>query len=135
MVEAIVRKDKKSKTETIIRKRILINGKELKMQFTMPIWYRMEEEICCLDDLYTMMHSKERLHEENIPALAALMSGGTFTAREIARDCTPADMRAIIDEISRIVAEAVTMKERKDEDDDVHDEVLEELEKKDSKAD
>lgn len=135
MVEAIVRKDKKTKTETIIRKRILINGKELKMQFTMPIWYRMEEEICCLDDLYTMMHSKGRLHEENIPALAALMSGGTFTAREIARDCTPADMRAIIDEISRIVAEAVTMKEKKDEDDDVHDEVLEELEKKDSKAD
>ena len=39
------------------------------------------------------------------------------------------------DEIQRVIAQAMTMKEKKYDDDSVHDEVLEEIEKKETKAD
>lgn len=134
MVQEIVTKNAKGRDEVIGRK-IFINGKEVKMKFTMPIWYRMEDEICLLDDLYTMMHSKGRFKKDNIPALAAMMTGDEITADEILAEDDPATMRALLDEIQAVIAKAMTMKERKYDDDSVHDEVLEEIEKKGAKAD
>lgn len=134
MVQEIVTKNAKGRDEVIGRK-IFINGKEVKMKFTMPIWYRMEDEICLLDDLYTMMHSKGRFKKDKIPALAAMMTGDEITADEIVAEDDPATMRALLDEIQAVIAKAMTMKERKYDDDSVHDEVLEEIEKKGAKAD
>ena len=134
MVEVMITRDKKGR-ETVKGQRILIDGKEIRLQFTMPIWYKMEEEICILDDLYTMMHSKERFQEGNIPALIALMSGGTFTAAEIREKADPAAMRALMREANNVISRAVEMKEKKYEDNSVHDEVLEEIEKKEPGAD
>lgn len=134
MVQEIVTKNAKGRDEVIGRK-IFINGKEVKMKFTMPIWYRMEDEICLLDDLYTMMHSKGRFKKDKIPALAAMMTGDEITADEILAEDDPATMRALLDEIQAVIAKAMTMKERKYDDDSVHDEVLEEIEKKGAKAD
>lgn len=134
MVQEIVTKNAKGRDEVIGRK-IFINGKEVKMKFTMPIWYRMEDEICLLDDLYTMMHSKGRFKKDKIPALAAMMTGDEITADEILAEDEPATMRALLDEIQAVIAKAMTMKERKYDDDSVHDEVLEEIEKKGTKAD
>ena len=134
MVQEIVTKNAKGRDEVIGRK-IFINGKEVKMKFTMPIWYRMEDEICLLDDLYTMMHSKGRFKKDKIPALAAMMTGDEITADEILSEDDPATMRALLDEIQAVIAKAMTMKERKYDDDSVHDEVLEEIEKKGAKAD
>ncbi len=134
MVQEIVTKNAKGRGEVIGRK-IFINGKEVKMKFTMPIWYRMEDEICLLDDLYTMMHSKGRFKKDKIPALAAMMTGDEITADEILAEDDPATMRALLDEIQAVIAKAMTMKERKYDDDSVHDEVLEEIEKKGAKAD
>ncbi len=134
MVEEIIRKNEKGKDE-IVRTRIMINGKEARLRFTQKMWYRMEDEICVLDDLYTMMHSKGRFKKDKIPALAELMTGGEITAEEVIRDTDPATMRALIDEIQRVIAQAVTMKEKKYDDDSIHDEVLEEIEKKDQGAD
>lgn len=134
MVQEIVTKNAKGRDEVIGRK-IFINGKEVKMKFTMPIWYRMEDEICLLDDLYTMMHSKGRFKKDKIPALAAMMTGDEITADEILAEDEPATMRALLDEIQAVIAKAMTMKERKYDDDSVHDEVLEEIEKKGAKAD
>ena len=134
MVEEIIRKNEKGKDE-IVRTRIMINGKEARLRFTQKMWYRMEDEICVLDDLYTMMHSKGRFKKDKIPALAELMTGGEITAEEVIRDTDPATMRALIDEIQRVIAQAVTMKEKKYDDDSIHDEVLEEIEKKDQRAD
>ena len=134
MVEEIIRKNEKGKDE-IVRTRIMINGKEARLRFTQKMWYRMEDEICVLDDLYTMMHSKGRFKKDKIPALAELMTGGEITAEEVIRDTDPATMRALIDEIQRVIAQAVTMKEKKYDDDSIHDEVLEEIEKKDHGAD
>ena len=128
MVEELLkRKDGKTK---LIRTRILIAGKEVKLKFTMPIWLRMEDEICLLDDVYTMMHSKGRFAPDKIPALAELMSGGEILAED-----DPATYRAMLDEIQAVIAKAMTMKEKKYDDDSVHDEVLEEIEKKEPKAD
>ena len=134
MVQEIVTKNAKGRDEVIGRK-IFINGKEVKMKFTMPIWYRLEDEICLLDDLYTMMHSKGRFKKDKIPALAAIMTGDEITADEILAEDEPATMRALLDEIQAVIAKAMTMKERKYDDDSVHDEVLEEIEKKGTKAD
>lgn len=134
MVEEIIRKNEKGKDE-IVRTRIMINGKEARLRFTQKMWYRMEDEICVLDDLYTMMHSKGRFKKDKIPALAELMTGGEITAEEVIRDTDPATMRALINEIQRVIAQAVTMKEKKYDDDSIHDEVLEEIEKKDQGAD
>ena len=134
MVEEIIRKNEKGKDE-IVRTRIMINGKEARLRFTQKMWYRMEDEICVLDDLYTMMHSKGRFKKDKIPALAELMTGGEITAEEVIRDTDPATMRALIDEIQRVIAQAMTMKEKKYDDDSVHDEVLEDIEKKETKAD
>ena len=133
MVEELLkRKDGKTK---LIRTRILIAGKEVKLKFTMPIWLRMEDEICLLDDVYTMMHSKGRFAPDKIPALAELMSGGEITAKEVLAENDPSTMRSLMDEIEKVMATAITMKEKKYDDDSVHDEVLEEIEKKEPKAD
>lgn len=134
MVEEIIRKDTNGREE-IAGTRITVNGKELKLRFTMPMWYRMEDEICILDDLYTMMHSKGRFGIKKIPALVALMTDGEVTAKDVIEEEDPATIRALIDEIQSVIARAMTMKEKKYDDDSVHDEVLEEIEKKGTKAD
>lgn len=114
--------------------KIMICGKEVKLKFTMPIWLQMEDEICLMDDLYTMMHSKGRFEEDKIPKLVELMAGGAVTAREVLDGSDPVTMRYLLDEIQRVIAKAVTMKEKKYEDDSVHDEVLEDIEKKEQQA-
>lgn len=134
MVQEIVRKNAKGKEEVIGRK-ILIGGKEVRLRFTMKMWYRMEDEICLMDDLYTMMHSKGRFGKGKMPALAELMSGGEITEADVMYEDDPATIRALMDEIQNVIAKAVTMKEKKYDDDSVHDEVLEDIEKKDQKAD
>ena len=138
MVREIYRKEtdnKGRKMDVLVRREIWLGEKELKLKFTMPVWFRMEDEICTLDDLYTMMHERDRLKEGKIPLLVSIMSGGDVTPKEVLRESDPATMKAIMQEIMRVSAEAVTMKEKRYEDDSVHDEVLEEIEKKETKAD
>lgn len=133
MVEEIITRDGNGK-EQVERIRVTISGKEMKLRFTMPMWYRMEDEICTLDDLYTMMHSKGRLHKDKIPLLCEIMSDGAITADDVMREKDAATIRTLIDAIEAEVVKAVTMKEKKYDDNSVHDEVLEEIEKKDQRA-
>ena len=134
MVQEIVTKNAKGRDEVIGRK-IFINGKEVKMKFTMPIWYRMEDEICLLDDLYTMMHSKGRFGRGKMPALAELMSGGEITQDDVLKEEDPATIRALMEEIQNVIARAMTMREKKYDDNSIHDETLEDIEKKEKRAD
>ena len=85
MIQEIVTKNEKGREEVIGRK-IFINGKEMKLKFTMPIWFRMEDEICLMDDLYTMMHSKGRFAKGKIPALTEIMTDGEITANDVLRE-------------------------------------------------
>ena len=126
---------KKNGKDRITGQKILVAGKEVRLQFTMPIWLKMEDEICLLDDLYTMMHSKGRFEEDKIPKLVEILANGEITAAEVVAENDPATMRALIDEIQKVIAQAMTMKEKKYDDDSVHDETLEEIEKKETKAD
>lgn len=133
MVQEIYQKvDGKKK---LIGRKIFVGEKEITLRFTMPMWYRMEDEICILDDLYTMMSSKGRFAEDKIPALIAMMSGDAVTPKEVLRETDPATMKALIDECQNVIAKSITMREKKYDDDSVHDAVLEEIEKKEPGAD
>ena len=63
------------------------------------------------------------------------MTEGEITADEILKEEDPATFRALLEDIQAVIAKAMTMKEKKYDDDSVHDEVLEEIEKKEAKAD
>ena len=113
---------------------ILIGGTEMKLRFTMPMWQEMEDEIGWqLEDLYETLHSKGRI--KRAAELASLMSGRAFTAEQILGEDDVATMKAIIDAVEARITKALTMSEKKNNDDSVHDEVLEEIEKKEPKAD
>ena len=133
MVYTIVHRDENGK-ETIVGEEIRVGGKVINLRFTMTMWYRMEKEICILDDLYTMMHEEGRFREDKLPALISMMSGEEITPKELLREADPATMRALIDKVTEVIAQAVTMRERKYDDDSVHDETLEEIEKKEPGA-
>lgn len=134
MVIEYMEKDEHGKDRLKARK-FFIGDKEITLRFTMPMWYRLEEEICILDDVYTMMGSQDRMHEDKLPALIALMSGDVVTPKEVRREIDPPTMKALIDEATRVIARAITMKEKKYDDDSVHDAVLEDIEKKEARAD
>ena len=134
MVLEIVEKDKQGK-ERVKETKIFVGEKEIRLRFTMPMWYRMEREICVLDDVYTMMHERDRFEPDKVPALIAMMSGDVITPKELIREADPSAMKALMGEAQRVMAEAITMKEKKYDDDSVHDETLEEIEKKEPRAD
>lgn len=134
MVQEIVKKNSKGR-EQIIGRKIFIGGKEVKLRFTMPMWIQMEDEICTLDDLYTMMHSKGRLKKDKIPRLTEIMTDGEIKTEDVLHEEDPATIQMLISEIQNVTAKAISMKEKKYDDDSVHDEVLEDIEKKDQKAD
>ena len=133
MVYEIVSVNEKGKPQ-VSGQRITVNGKVLKLRFTMQMWYRMEDEICLLDDLYTERHGKGRL-KKIVPAMLEMMSGGEITKRDLQEESDPATMKAVIEEIQRVVAQSVSMKEKIQDEDEIHDKVLEDLEKKEQRAD
>lgn len=133
MVYEIVSVNEKGKPQ-VSGQRITVNGKVLKLRFTMQMWYRMEDEICLLDDLYTELHGKGRL-KKIVPAMLEMMSGGEITKRDLQEESDPATMKAVIEEIQRVVAQSVSMKEKIQDEDEIHDKVLEDLEKKEQRAD
>lgn len=133
MVYEIVSVNEKGKPQ-VSGQRITVNGKVLKLRFTMPMWYRMEDEICLLDDLYTELHGKGRL-KKIVPAMLEMMSGGEITKRDLQEESDPATMKAVIEEIQRVAAQSVSMKEKIQDEDEIHDKVLEDLEKKEQRAD
>ena len=134
MVQEIVRKNARGRDETVGQK-IFIGEKEVRLRFTMPMWFKMEDEICLMDDLYDMMHSKGRFGRGKMPALAELMSGGEITQDDVLKEEDPATIRALMEEIQNVIARAMTMREKKYDDNSIHDETLEDIEKKEKKAD
>ncbi len=134
MVREIVRKNEKGRDE-VIRDEIYVNGKKVKLRFTMPMWFKLEEEIELLDDLYTMLHSKGRFKRGKFPALVQLMTDGEITEDDVLKEKDAATIKTLLDEVQNVITKAVTMKEKKYEDDSIHDEVLEEIEKKETRAD
>ena len=134
MVQEIVRKNARGRDE-VVGQRIFIGGKEVRLRFTMPMWFRMEDEIVLMDNLYDMMHSKGRFGRGKMPALVELMTDGAISQDEVLKEEDPATIRALMEEIQNVIARAMTMKEKKYDDNSIHDETLEDIEKKEKKAD
>ena len=113
---------------------IIIGGKEYNLQFTMPVWDRLENEICMVEEFDQVMMQKGRLRKA--AKLVSIMSVEPVTAEEVWEKMQPYDVRNIIGEAREIIRERLKMKVTKDEDDNkVVDAVLEEIEKKGTGAD
>ena len=113
---------------------IIIGGKEYNLQFTMPVWDRLESEICLVEEFDDVMMQKGRL--KKAAKLVSIMSvEQPVKAEDIWNDMVPADVRNIIGEAREVIREGLKMKVQKDEDNKVVDVVLEEIEKKETGAD
>ena len=107
------------------------NGYELTLRFTMDIWARLENEICMIGDVGEKMSSgKDRL--KTTVEIAAIMTGNEkIAAATIWGNMEPRDQAHLIEAITRCIAENLAMTEtEKDDENEVHDVVLEELEAK-----
>ena len=112
---------------------IIIGGKEYELQFTMPVWDKMENELCMVEEFDMVMMQKGRLRK--VAKLVSIMSTTQVTAEEIWNSMEPADVRNIIGEAREIIREGLKMKVKTDEDENkVVDAVLEEIEKKETGA-
>ena len=112
---------------------IIIGGKEYNLQFTMPVWERLENEICLVEEFDEVMMQKGRL--KKAAKLVSIMSvEQPVKAEDIWSDMVPADVRNIIGEAREVIREGLKMKVQKDEDNKVVDVVLEEIEKKETGA-
>ena len=112
---------------------IIIGGKEYELQFTMPVWDKMENELCLVEEFDQTMAQKGRLRK--VAKLVSIMSTTQVTAEEIWNSMEPADVRNIIGEAREIIREGLKMKVKTDEDENkVVDAVLEEIEKKETGA-
>ena len=107
---------------------IIIGGKEYNLQFTMPVWDKMENEICMVEEFDNVMMQKGRLRKT--AKLVSIMSEEPVSADDIWNAMTPADVRNIIGEAREVIRAGLKMKVKTEEDNKVVDVVLEEIEKK-----
>jgi hypothetical protein len=112
---------------------IIIGGKEYELQFTMPVWDKMENELCMVEEFDMVMMQKGRLRKA--AKLVSIMSVEPVKAEEIWEQMQPSDVRNIIGEAREVIRAALKMKVKTDEDENkVVDAVLEEIEKKETGA-
>ena len=112
---------------------LTIGHKEYELQFTMPVWQEFEDKICLVDELDSVLNKRGRLMK--IAQMVAIMSVEQPCATErIFRDMEPSDVRVVVAEIRNVIKAALKMKVAQNED-KVVDEVLEEIEKKETQAD
>ena len=112
---------------------IIIGGKEYELQFTMPVWARIEDEICMVEEFDTVMTQKGRLRK--VAKLVSIMSvEQPADTEQIWNAMQPSDVRNIIGEAREVIREGLRMKVQKDDEDKVVDVVLEEIEKKGTEA-
>lgn len=107
---------------------IIIGGKEYNLQFTMPVWDKMENEICMVEEFDNVMMQKGRLRKT--AKLVSIMSEEPVSADDIWNAMKPEDVRNIIGEAREVIRAGLKMKVKTEEDNKVVDVVLEEIEKK-----
>ena len=111
---------------------ISLGNHEIELQFTMPVWEKIEEQVGLIDDFDNIMNSRGRLRK--VALMTAIMNvRQPCSAEEIYRLMEPSDVRIMVAEIRRVIGRGLKMNTKKDED-KVVDEVLEELEKKETRA-
>lgn len=112
---------------------IILDNHEIELQFTTPVWEKIEEKIGLIDNFEELMSSKGRLRR--IAEMVAIMNvQQPCSAEEIFRKMEPSDVRLIVAELRQVIRHGLKMDVKKGED-QVVDEVLEEIEKKETQAD
>lgn len=112
---------------------IIIGGKEYNLQFTMPVWDKLENEICMVEEFDTVMMQKGRLRKA--AKLVSIMSEEKVSAEDVWNAMVPADVRNIIGEAREVIRAGLKMKVKTEDENKVVDAVLEEIEKKGTGAD
>ena len=111
---------------------VIIGNHEYHMQFTMPIWEKYEKKFGIVEDFDVIVTRPGRLRK--ICEMAALMSVEQPLSDEMLfREMEPSDVRKLVDELRRAIREGLKMEVEEGED-EVVDEVLEEIQKKETGA-
>lgn len=111
---------------------ITIGNKEYTFQWTMPVWEKFEEKIGLVEEFDKIVMSPGRL--KKICRMAAIMSIDQPVSEEkFFREMEPRDVRFLVDELRRTIRDGLKMETETGED-EVVDEVLEEIAKKETQA-
>ena len=104
------------------------SGFELSLRFTMDVWERLENEICMIGDIGEKVSTgKDRLRMS--AKIGAIMAADeTVTEETIWANMEPRDLRTLNDSITRCISENLAMETETEDENAVHDVVLEELE-------
>lgn len=112
---------------------MIIGNHEINLKFDMPTWEKFEDKIGLIDDFEGIVSGKGRLRK--IAMMVAIMNEDQpCSAEHIFSEMEPPDVRMAVREIRRTISAALKMQTEKGED-KVVDEVLEEIEKKETGAD
>lgn len=106
------------------------SGFSFSLRFTMDIWARIENEICMIGDIGEKISSgKGRL--QTAVKIAAIMTGDEkIAAATIWGEMEPRDLRTLNNAITQAITENLAMETEKEDEDAVHDVLLEEIEAK-----
>lgn len=106
------------------------NGFSFSLRFSMDVWEKLESEICMIGDIgEKISNGKDRLR--SAAKIAAIMAADeNVTADSIWANMEPRDLRVLNTAITRCISENLFMETETDDENAVHDVVLEELEAK-----
>ena len=106
---------------------------EYELVFGMPEWLKFEDEIGMIEDFEDIVNRKGRLRI--IPKMVAILSvEQPVSAEQILRDMEPEDVREAVFRLRRAIQVGLRMTVEKGDENEVVDEVLEEIEKKETGA-
>ena len=112
---------------------IIIGNHEYELQFTMPVWEKFEEKIGLVENFDEIFMQRGRLRK--VPEIVAIMSiEQPVSVEKIWHDMVPSDVRNIVGEAREVIRQGLKMDTKAGED-EIVDEVLEEIEKKETQAD
>ena len=105
------------------------NGYSFTLRFTLDVWERLETEIGLLGEIPDMISKRKDRLRISARVAAIMAADEAVTPETIWQAMTPADLRKLNNAISECMAENMKM-ETPEDDDAVHDVVLEKLEDK-----
>ena len=106
------------------------SGFSFSLRFTMDVWEKLENDVCMIGDIGEKISSgKDRLRAA-VKIGAIMAADETVTEETIWANMEPRDLRVLNNAISQAIAENLAMETETEDENAVHDVVLEELEAK-----
>ena len=110
---------------------IQLQDHEIKLEFTMAAWERLEDEVCSLDELEDKLQGKGRLRL--ITKVASILAVQPMEPDALFAMMRPADVRKVTAAILQALTAGLKMEEKQGES-AVHDVIREEIDAKKEKA-